>query len=104
MAAQPGGQAGRAKSGASLTSTFNLVVSLIGAMFAPRPDRVAADLLRWCRPGGRTVMANWTPRGFVGRMFKAMEKHVPPPALMPSPLLWSDEATVRERLVAVWPD
>jgi SAM-dependent methyltransferase len=79
-------------------ASFDLVVSLIGAMFAPRPERVAAELVRVCRPGGRIVMANWTPEGFVGQMFKIIGKHVPPPALMPSPLLWGDEATVRERL------
>ncbi len=43
-------------------------------------------------------MGNWTPGGFIGRLFKIIGKHVPPPALMPSPLLWGDEATVRERL------
>jgi 2-polyprenyl-3-methyl-5-hydroxy-6-metoxy-1,4-benzoquinol methylase len=78
--------------------SFDLVVSLIGAMFAPRPERVAAELLRVCRPGGRIVMANWTPSGFVGLMFKTIGRHVPPPALMPSPLLWGDQATVRDRL------
>src|SRR5919112_4872338 len=79
-------------------ASFDLVVSLIGAMFTPRPERVAAELVRVCRPGGRTVMANWTPEGFVGQMFKIIGKHVPPPPLMPSPLLWGDEATVRGRL------
>jgi SAM-dependent methyltransferase len=76
---------------------FDLVVSLIGAMFAPRPERVAAELLRVCRPGGRIAMANWTPEGHVGQMFKIIGKHVPPPPLMVSPLKWGDEATVRER-------
>jgi len=79
-------------------ASFDLVASLFGAMFAPRPERVAAELVRVCRPGGRIVMANWTPEGFVGQMFKTIGKHVPPPPLMPSPLLWGDEATVRERL------
>ena len=79
-------------------ASFDVVVSLIGAMFAPRPDRVAAELVRVCRPSGRIVMGNWTPEGFVGQMFKVIGKHVPPPALMPSPLLWGDEATVRELL------
>ncbi len=79
-------------------ASFDLVVSLIGAMFAPRPERVAAELVRVCRPGGRIVMGNWTPEGFVGQMFKTIGKHVPPPPLMPSPLLWGNEATVRERL------
>lgn len=59
--------------------SFDLVVSLIGAMFAPRPERVAAELIRVCRPAGRIVMANWTPEGFVGQMFKTIGKHVPPP-------------------------
>ena len=80
------------------TASFDVVVSLIGAMFAPRPDRVAAELMRVCRPGGRIVMVNWTPAGFVGQMFKIIGQHVPPSPLMPSPLKWGDEATVRERL------
>ncbi len=79
-------------------ASFDVVVSLFGAMFAPRPERVAAELLRVCRPGGRIVMGNWTPEGFIGQMFKTIGKHVPPPPLMPSPLLWGKEETVRERL------
>lgn len=78
--------------------SFDLVVSLIGAMFAPRPERVAAEMLRVCRSGGRIAMANWTPEGHIGQMFRVIGKHVPPPSLMPSPLKWGDEATVRERL------
>lgn len=78
-------------------AAFDLVVSLIGAMFAPRPERVAAELVRACRPGGRIAMANWTPEGLVGQMFKVIGKHVPPPPLMVSPVKWGDEATVRER-------
>jgi SAM-dependent methyltransferase len=77
---------------------FDLVVSLIGAMFAPRPESVAAELVRVCRPGGRIVMANWTPEGHVGQMFKIIGQHVPPPPLMASPLKWGDDATARERL------
>ncbi len=79
-------------------ASFDLVVSLIGAMFAPRPEQVAAELVRVCRPGGRIVMANWTPEGFVGQIFKIIAKHVAPPPQMPSPLLWGVEAVVRERL------
>ena len=82
-------------------NSFDLVVSLIGAMFAPRPERVAAEVLRVCRPGGRIVMANWTPQGMVGHLFKTLGKHVPPSPLMPSPMLWGDETTVRERLQGV---
>ncbi len=79
-------------------ASFDLVASLFGAMFAPRPERVAAELVRVCRPDGQIVMGNWTPEGLIGQMFKIIGKHVPPPPLMPSPLLWGDEATVRERL------
>jgi SAM-dependent methyltransferase len=76
---------------------FDAVISLIGAMFAPRPDLVAAELTRVCRPGGIIAMANWTPGGFIGQMFKAIAKYIAPSG-MPSPVLWGDEATVRERL------
>ena len=79
-------------------AAFDTVVSMFGAMFAPRPELVAAELLRVCRPGGRIAMANWTPEGFIGQMFKTTRKHVPPPPTMPSPLKWGDEETVRERL------
>jgi SAM-dependent methyltransferase len=75
---------------------FDTVISLIGAMFAPRPDRVAAELTRVCRPGGRIAMANWTPGGFVGQMFKAISRYIAP-AGMPAPVLWGDESIVRER-------
>jgi SAM-dependent methyltransferase len=79
-------------------ASFDLVITLIGAMFAPRPDRVASELTRVCRPGGHIVMANWTPEGFVGSMFKTVGKHVPPSPLMPSPLQWGVEDIVRHRL------
>jgi len=75
---------------------FDVVTSLIGAMFAPRPELVAAELTRVCRPGGTIAMANWTPGGFVGKMFKTIAKHIAPSG-MPSPVLWGDEATVRDR-------
>ena len=79
--------------------SFDVVVSLIGAMFAPRPDLVAREILRVCVPGGTIAMANWTASGFVGQMFKTIARFIAP-ANMPSPLLWGDEATVRERLGA----
>jgi len=78
-------------------ASFDVVASLIGAMFAPRPDLVAKELLRVCGPGGTIAMANWTPEGFIGQMFKAVSKFIAPSG-MPSPVLWGDEATVRERL------
>ena len=75
---------------------FDVVASLIGAMFAPRPLLVAAELTRVCKPGGMIAMANWTPRGFIGQMFKVIAGYIAP-AGMPSPVLWGDEATVRDR-------
>jgi 2-polyprenyl-3-methyl-5-hydroxy-6-metoxy-1,4-benzoquinol methylase len=75
---------------------FDAVVSMFGAMFAPRPELVATELARVCRPGGLIAMANWTPAGFIGQMFKIIAKHIAPSG-MPSPALWGDEATVRDR-------
>jgi len=79
-------------------ASFDVVISLIGAMFAPQPDKVAAEFLRVCRPGGRIIMANWTPQSLPGQMFKAVAKYIPlPPGIQP-PTLWGDEETVRQRL------
>lgn len=77
---------------------FDTVITMFGAMFAPRPQLAAAELLRVVRPAGRIAMANWTPASFVGAMLKAHVAMVPPPAGIPSTLLWGDEATARERL------
>lgn len=76
---------------------FDAVTSLFGAMFAPRPERVAAELTRVSRPGGTIVMANWTPSGFIGQMFRTIARHIAPSGV-PSPVLWGDEAAVRDRL------
>jgi len=78
-------------------ASFDTVITMFGAMFTPRPDVTAAELGRACRPGGRIAMANWTPGGFIGQMFKIVGKYVPSAPGMPSPLLWGDEAIVRER-------
>lgn len=79
-------------------ASFDLVISLIGAMFAPRPEVVASELKRVCRPGGRIVLGNWTAEGFIGTFFKTVARHVSPPPGIPSPLEWGNEAIVRERL------
>jgi SAM-dependent methyltransferase len=76
---------------------FDAVTSFVGAMFAPRPDLVAAELTRVCRSGGMIAMANWMPGGFIGQMFKTISRHIAPSG-MPSPVLWGDEATVSQRL------
>ena len=78
-------------------SSFDTVISMYGAMFAPRPELVAEELLRVTRPGGTIAMANWTAEGFVGKMFKIISSHVPPPNI-PSPIQWGNQETVQERL------
>ena len=79
-----------------LNGSFDVVVSLMGAIFALRPYRVARELVRVCVPGGTIAMANWTSRGFIGQMFKVIGRFIALPT-MPSPLLWGDEGTVEER-------
>ncbi|GAN31982.1 MAG: class I SAM-dependent methyltransferase [Candidatus Brocadia sp. AMX2] len=79
-------------------ASFDIIVSMFGVMFAPRPEKAAQELTRVCRTGGRIALANWTPTGFIGQVFKTIAAHVPPPPLMPSPVLWGDEETVCERL------
>jgi len=74
------------------------VVTMFGAMFAPRPELVASEFARVLKPGGLLAMANWNPTSFSGQMFKAGSKHVPPPPGIPAPVLWGHEETVRERL------
>jgi SAM-dependent methyltransferase len=76
---------------------FDVTVTMFGAMFAYRPDRTAAELLRVTRRGGRLAMANWTVEGFVGRMLRAHTSIVPPPSGVPSPLDWGRESLVRAR-------
>jgi ubiquinone/menaquinone biosynthesis C-methylase UbiE len=80
---------------------FDVVLSCVGVMFAPRHQVCADELLRVCRPGGRIGLVNWTPEGFIGQMFATMKPYVPPPppGAQPPPL-WGDEAYVRELLGA----
>lgn len=82
-------------------ASFDATITMFGAMFAARPERAAAELLRVTHSGGRIAMANWTPTGFVGRMLKIVGSYVAPPAGVPSTLLWGDEPTVRDRLTGV---
>ncbi|MFI5105695.1 MAG: class I SAM-dependent methyltransferase [Terriglobales bacterium] len=78
--------------------SFDMVVSMFGAMFAPRPERVAEEFLRVCRPGGVIAMANWTSQGFVAKSNQVTARMVPPPPGVPLPVLWGDESTVQQRL------
>lgn len=75
---------------------FDAVLSTFGAMFTPEHRRAAGEMMRVLRPGGRLGMANWTPEGFIGRLFKVIGRHVPPPAGLQSPALWGTEAHLRE--------
>jgi SAM-dependent methyltransferase len=68
--------------------SFDAVVSVFGAMFAPDHFKTAAELTRVCGPGGRIGLATWTPDGFIGEMLKVVAAHVPPPPGVASPLLW----------------
>ena len=79
---------------------FDAVISMYGAMFAPRPDRTASEMLRVCKPGGMIAMANWTPEGFAGKTFTVTGKHVPPPVGPPAPVMWGDPEVVKHRLGA----
>jgi SAM-dependent methyltransferase len=76
--------------------SFDAVLSTVGVMFAPHQEQAASELVRVCRSGGRIGLANWTPHGFVGQMFKTIGKHVPPPAGIRSPLEWGTEPRLRE--------
>lgn len=74
--------------------SFDVVVSTFGVMFTPDQEAAASEMLRVCRNGGKIGLANWTPQGFIGQMFKTVGRHLPPPAGAKSPALWG----TRERL------
>lgn len=76
--------------------SFDVVTSTFGVMFTPDQDRAASELVRVCRRGGKIGLANWTPAGFVGQLFKTIGKHLPPPAGVKSPALWGTTARLSE--------
>lgn len=78
---------------------FDVVLSTFGVMFTPDQDKAASEMTRVCRPGGRIGLANWTPTGFIGQLFKLIGSVLPPPAGVKSPALWGTE----ERLQALFP-
>lgn len=79
-------------------ASFDVTMSIFGAMFAPDQPKTASELLRVTKPGGRIGMANWTPGGSVGEMFQTIAKHAPPPPGVASPLRWGTEDGIRELL------
>jgi SAM-dependent methyltransferase len=85
-------------------ASFDAVVTMFGAMFAPRPEIVASEFARVLKPGGMLAMANWTPDGFTGQMFRVSGRHVQPPPGIAPPVLWGDETVVRERLAKGFSD
>ncbi len=77
-------------------SSFDYVLSTIGAMFAPNQEKTAGELLRTARPGGTIGMINWRPEGFIGELFRTIGRHVPPPEGLKPAALWGSEDRVRE--------
>jgi ubiquinone/menaquinone biosynthesis C-methylase UbiE len=77
-------------------AAFDAVVSTFGVMFTPNQDRAAGELLRVCKSGGKIGLANWTPEGFIGQLFKTLGKYLPPPAGAKSPALWGTKARIDE--------
>jgi ubiquinone/menaquinone biosynthesis C-methylase UbiE len=76
--------------------SFDVVMSTFGVMFTADQDKAAAEMQRVCRSGGKIGMANWTPEGFIGQLFKTLGKHLPPPAGVKSPALWGTRARLDE--------
>ncbi len=76
-------------------ASFDAVLSTFGVMFAPDQARAASELARVCRPGGRIGLANWTPAGFIGQLFKTLGRHLPPPPDVLPPSRWGVEANLK---------
>jgi SAM-dependent methyltransferase len=85
-------------------ASFDAVVSMFGAMFAPRPELVVAECARVLKPGGMLAMANWTPTGFAGQMFRLTAYHAPGPAGLAPPAHWGHPKVLRDRLAASFED
>ena len=77
-------------------TSFDVVLSTFGVMFAPDHERAASELMRVCRPGGRIGLACWTPAGFLGQLFRVVATHVPPIPGVRSPLLWGTDAHIQD--------
>lgn len=82
--------------------SFDAVLSTFGVMFTPDQEKAAAEMLRVVRVGGAIGLANWTPDGFIGQLFKTIGKHLKPPAGLRSPALWGTEARLKELFPGQW--
>lgn len=80
-------------------ASYDVVVSTFGVMFTPDQDKAASELARVCKSGGKIGLANWTPQGFIGQLFKTIGKHVAPPAGVKSPALWGTQARLEEMFI-----
>ena len=76
--------------------SFDVVLSTFGVMFTPNQERAASEMARVCKSGGKIGLANWTPTGFIGELFKLMGRYIPPPAGVKSPSLWGTEERLRD--------
>ena len=76
--------------------TFDVALSTYGVMFAPDQERAARELVRVVRPGGRIGLANWTPEGFIGELFRIVGRFVPPPAGLRPASAWGTETRLVE--------
>jgi ubiquinone/menaquinone biosynthesis C-methylase UbiE len=77
-------------------ASFDMILSTFGVMFTPDQERAAAEMIRVCERGGKIGLANWTPEGFIGQVFKTLGKYLPPPAGVKSPALWGTNARITE--------
>jgi ubiquinone/menaquinone biosynthesis C-methylase UbiE len=75
---------------------YDAVFSVVGVMFAPNQEQAAAELVRVVRPGGTVALANWTPDGFIGELFRTVGRRVPPPPGVRAPVEWGHEPRLRE--------
>lgn len=91
-------QEGDATALAFADGVFDVVMSTFGAIFAPDPDKTAAEMARVCRSGGRLAMANWTPDGMLGKLFRLLACYSPPGTQVDLPITWGDERILKERL------
>jgi len=80
------------------TGSFDVVLSTVGVMFAPNQKSAASEMIRVTRQGGRIGLANWTPEGFIGELFRTIGRYVPPPADISSPMLWGSEPHIVDLL------
>jgi ubiquinone/menaquinone biosynthesis C-methylase UbiE len=75
---------------------WDAVISVFGVMFTPNQEQAAAELTRVCRSGGTIALANWTPDGFIGELFRAIGRRIPPPSGVRAPSEWGSEPRIRE--------